>query len=197
MVTGLISFHLIQARRRLTKQLQTSDHESAPSSKSNVRLEGYTGVVAILIEAVLPLTVFGIVNAGLVVAGPARETTAAYVGYDVAINVFDYLFLAFSVSSSFRRLVECLLTTQIPQALSPHMIIFRVTTGRSWAVKPPSVDSDGDVLSRPIAFARGPAEAAMTHSSRTSEETLGQERPKMKRALDYRPRSLAAFLPPQ
>ncbi|KAJ2915214.1 hypothetical protein MD484_g5194, partial [Candolleomyces efflorescens] len=156
MVTGLISFHLIQARRRLSKMLHASDDEfGARSSSSHPRLECYTGVVAILIEAVLPLTIFGIVNAALVVTGPAKDTTGAYVGYDVAINVFDYLFIAFS-------------------ALSPHMIIFRVTTGRSWAARPPSVDSDGDVLSRPIAFARGPSAAVVTQSSRTSEDHIGR-----------------------
>ncbi|KAJ2915207.1 hypothetical protein MD484_g5193, partial [Candolleomyces efflorescens] len=134
MVTGLISFHLIQARRRLTKMFHASDDDE----------------FAILIEAVLPLTVFGIIDAALGVSGPAKGTTADYVGYDVALNVFDYLFNAFS-------------------ALSPHMIIFRVTTGRSWAAKPPSVDSDGDVLSRPIAFARSPSAAVVTQSSRTSD----------------------------
>ena len=54
------------------------------------------------------------------------------------------------------------------------MIIFRVTTGRSWAARPPSVHTDGDVLSRPIAFARGTSGAIVTRSSRTSKDHIGR-----------------------
>ncbi|RXW15615.1 hypothetical protein EST38_g10233 [Candolleomyces aberdarensis] len=100
-VTSLIVFHLLRARQTLSKLLPSKD----------MRL--CTGVVAILIESALPLSIFGIIAAALV-------------------------------------------------TLSPHMIIFRVTTGRSF-VKFPSV-KDG-VLSNPIAFAHQTAESSFLQSS--------------------------------
>ena len=50
-VTSLIAFRLLRARRSLAKVLPSAD------------LRLYTGVVAILIESALPLTVFGIIAA--------------------------------------------------------------------------------------------------------------------------------------
>lgn len=50
-VTGLIAFRLLRARRTLAKVLPSAD------------LRLYTGVVAVLIESALPLSLFGIIAA--------------------------------------------------------------------------------------------------------------------------------------
>lgn len=50
------------------------------------------------------------------------------------------------------------------QALSPQMIIFRVTTGRSWLSTPDA--NTGTALSRPIAFNNGPMEQSFLASIR-------------------------------
>ncbi|RXW13101.1 hypothetical protein EST38_g12750 [Candolleomyces aberdarensis] len=50
MVTSMISFHLIRARRGLSKVLPSRD------------LKLYTGVVALLLESALPLAIFGIMH---------------------------------------------------------------------------------------------------------------------------------------
>ncbi|KAJ2916080.1 hypothetical protein MD484_g4316, partial [Candolleomyces efflorescens] len=100
-VTGLIVFRLIRARRvLLTWQAPTKD------------IQLYTGAMAILIESALPLSIFGILSSGMMLALDARASRppptllACY-------NTFNGLFFAFCT-------------------LSPHMIIFRVTIGRSF-----------------------------------------------------------------
>jgi hypothetical protein len=86
MVTALlISFHLLQARHTLSKMLPAK----------NLKL--YTGVMAILIESALLLTVSGIIYAAIVaareqVAGPSLGPYAA------AVNMFAFFFFCFCVS---------------------------------------------------------------------------------------------------
>lgn len=118
MITALISFYLVTSRRSISKMLQHSQHGFGSGGKRDHHLEDYTGVVAILIESVLPLTVVGLVYAALAVAQPVKETTQAYIAYDVTLNVFGYLFLAFSVSLVvFKYVAYRLLTTGL--ALGP------------------------------------------------------------------------------
>ncbi|KAJ2930406.1 hypothetical protein H1R20_g6735, partial [Candolleomyces eurysporus] len=133
MVTALISFQLLHTRRIMLKLL--------PSASSDLNI--YTGAVAILIESALPLSLFGLVYASIVVATPRRSTNA-YASYLSAFNTFSCLFYAFS-------------------ALSPHMIIFRITTGRSW-LKAPQRPTDGE-FSTPIAFNHGPAEQSLVQTT--------------------------------
>ncbi|RXW16363.1 hypothetical protein EST38_g9491 [Candolleomyces aberdarensis] len=122
-VTGMISVHLIRARRSLSKVL--------PSSQLTL----YTGVVAILVESALPLSVFGLVYAVIILYTPKETTVGLETFYSLA-NVFSLLFYSFA-------------------SLSPHMIIFRVTTGRSWVQQFPKADGKGG-LSNSIEFAREP-----------------------------------------
>ncbi|RXW18366.1 hypothetical protein EST38_g7494 [Candolleomyces aberdarensis] len=120
MVTALISGYLIHARRNLSQLLPSSD----------MRL--YTGVVSILIESALPLSIFGIIYASIGVVPELPEPTSAASSFTVAYYTFGSLFYCFSV-------------------LSPQMIIFRVTTGRSWLRFPQA--TDGEAVSNPINFA--------------------------------------------
>ncbi|KAJ2924158.1 hypothetical protein H1R20_g12937, partial [Candolleomyces eurysporus] len=124
-VTSLITFHLLRARRTLSKLLPSKD----------MRL--YTGIVAILIESALPVTIFGIIQAALAHTSNRSEVEV------VCLSVFDGLFSAFC-------------------ALSPHMIIFRVTTGRSFT-RFPSVKNS--VLSNPLQFAHETTESSFMQSS--------------------------------
>ncbi|KAJ2912928.1 hypothetical protein MD484_g7480, partial [Candolleomyces efflorescens] len=107
-VTGIIIFFLVRARRGLAKDL--------PSSA----LKRYTGVVALLVESALPVTLFGMIFAVVVLYSP-KETTSAYAANAMLSYVFGFLFSAFTT-------------------LSPHMIIFKVTIGRSWVSRFPRVD---------------------------------------------------------
>ncbi|RXW12322.1 hypothetical protein EST38_g13532 [Candolleomyces aberdarensis] len=101
----------------------------------------YTGPVAILIESALPLTLFGTIAAILQQLNMYPYTQSE--GYLVCYSLFGGLFYSFC-------------------ALSPHMIIFRVTIGRSFT-KFPSV-KDG-VVSNPIRFAHQTVESAFLQSS--------------------------------
>lgn len=86
LVTSMISFHLIYARRALSKVL--------PSR----HLKLYTGVVAILVESALPLSVFGLTYAGIMIYTP-KKTTRALEEYFALADIFAFLFYAFTVSS--------------------------------------------------------------------------------------------------
>ncbi|KAJ2923940.1 hypothetical protein H1R20_g13145, partial [Candolleomyces eurysporus] len=57
-VTSMISVHLIRARRGLSKVLPSRD------------LKLYTGVVALLLESALPLAIFGIMYATVMLCSP-------------------------------------------------------------------------------------------------------------------------------
>ncbi|KAJ2913703.1 hypothetical protein MD484_g6718, partial [Candolleomyces efflorescens] len=105
----------------------------------------YTGVVAILVESAAPLTIFGIISAILLQANNSLEITSP------ALYVCDYLFQGLFLSFC---------------ALSPHMIIFRVTTGRSFTRFP--TQNDGR-LSNPIQFAHQTAESSFLQSTLNRE----------------------------
>ncbi|KAJ3543191.1 hypothetical protein NMY22_g3233 [Coprinellus aureogranulatus] len=100
LVTFLISARLLLARRRLRAMFP-----DANSSKQ------YTGVVAILIESAIPVSLFGLGLA--IILGISRDRDPHIVEKEAANYVFSALYFSFA-------------------ALSPQMIIFRVTTGRSW-----------------------------------------------------------------
>ncbi|RXW13158.1 hypothetical protein EST38_g12693, partial [Candolleomyces aberdarensis] len=64
MVTSMISFHLIRARRSLSKVLPSRD------------LKLYTGVVALLLESALPLSIFGVIYATVILCTPKQMNGA-------------------------------------------------------------------------------------------------------------------------
>ncbi|RXW12436.1 hypothetical protein EST38_g13420 [Candolleomyces aberdarensis] len=101
----------------------------------------YTGVIAILIESAAPLAIFGIM-AAVAAVGVYYIQRKSSEGSMVCLYVFQGLFYSFC-------------------GLSPHMIIFRVTTGRSFT-KFPSV-KDG-VVTNPIQFAHRTAESNFLQS---------------------------------
>ncbi|TFK17618.1 hypothetical protein FA15DRAFT_698385 [Coprinopsis marcescibilis] len=101
MITSLICFRLLRARNIITSVLGTRRHSL------------YTRAVVILIEAALPVAIFGLGEAVLLAlprGGNTWEMSAQYISH-MFFSGFYYLFAT----------------------LSPQMIIFRVATGRSWA----------------------------------------------------------------
>ncbi|KAJ2936098.1 hypothetical protein H1R20_g995, partial [Candolleomyces eurysporus] len=142
LVTALISFHLYHARRALAQMLPSHD----------TRL--YTGVVAILVESAVPLTLLGPITAALQLAPFPKNQTAAQ-ALVATYNIIGGLFYSFCT-------------------LSPHMIIFRVTTGRSWLRFPSGKDSDASPISNPINFAQQrTAESAFFSSQHHSRSSPG------------------------
>ncbi|KAJ2928169.1 hypothetical protein H1R20_g8915, partial [Candolleomyces eurysporus] len=134
MVTGLISFHLLKARRNISKLLPSND------------MHVYTGVVAILIESALPLSVFGVIFAAFTRAALNPRGP----GFIVAYYTFGCLFYSFC-------------------SLSPHMIIFRVTTGRSW-LKFPRANETVNPVSNPINFAHHTTDSSSDSQSAVNGE---------------------------
>ncbi|TFK24340.1 hypothetical protein FA15DRAFT_592615, partial [Coprinopsis marcescibilis] len=123
-VTSLISFKLLQSRRRLGLVLPKSS------------LQVYAGAVAMILESALPLSIFGTIYAFLILTSNIiRPGNSFPVGQVVGQCVFGALFYGFS-------------------ALAPQIIIFRVTAGRSWVRDPVAArnrDSDTNI-SRGLEF---------------------------------------------
>ncbi|KAJ2915197.1 hypothetical protein MD484_g5205, partial [Candolleomyces efflorescens] len=108
------------------------------------------GVIGILIESAAPLTVLGIVAAILQhLTGSRLRNTSGYV---VCRSLFDGLFYSFC-------------------AIAPHMIIFRVTTGRSFTEFPSPKDG---VPSGSLQFAHQTAESSFLQSTLNRE--IGRNR---------------------
>ncbi|TFK18150.1 hypothetical protein FA15DRAFT_675504 [Coprinopsis marcescibilis] len=121
-ITAIIASHLIKSQRRFAKSLHSK------------RLEVYNSAAHILIESALPLTITGIFFAAVLFADMdvvARRGDRR--GYIAASGVTSLLYYAFL-------------------AISPQMIIFRVTTGRSRMS--PADSTCTDAFSRPLDFAR-------------------------------------------
>ncbi|KAJ2921346.1 hypothetical protein H1R20_g15747, partial [Candolleomyces eurysporus] len=101
LITSLISFYLLNERRKFFAFLPPKE------------LKMYTGVVAVLIESGLPLTIFGIVYAASLVVDPAKGSPEGanerYAANFVMFDIFGYLFYAFTVSR--------------PEHMSNHTII--------------------------------------------------------------------------
>ncbi|RXW23260.1 hypothetical protein EST38_g2595 [Candolleomyces aberdarensis] len=86
MVTGLIALHLLYARKKLQKLFPSRD------------LQLYTGIVAILIESALPLTIFGIVYAIMSTVGLPKSTEPIS-QFLIAYYSICTLFFSFCVSA--------------------------------------------------------------------------------------------------
>ena len=84
-VTSLIIFRLLRARRALAKVLPSAD------------MRVYTSVIAILVESAAPLTVFGIAAA---ILQQLAEQSATSPGYGVCETLFEGLFYSFCVSGN-------------------------------------------------------------------------------------------------
>jgi hypothetical protein len=82
-VTSLITFRLLRARRALVNVLPAAD------------VQVYTGVIAILIESAAPLAIFGIVSAVFQELSGSLAKKVASPGFIVC----DYLFQGFSTRS--------------------------------------------------------------------------------------------------
>ncbi|KAJ2912617.1 hypothetical protein MD484_g7797, partial [Candolleomyces efflorescens] len=116
---------------------------------SSVDMRGYTVVIAILIESAAPLTIFGVIAAIMQRARPRLFT----VGFYVCDTLFQGLFYSFCT-------------------LSPHMIIFRVTTGRSFTRFPkPNTKDSGAPPDVPIQFAHHTAESSFFQSTFNHRES--------------------------
>ncbi|KAF6756297.1 hypothetical protein DFP72DRAFT_1066659 [Ephemerocybe angulata] len=99
LATALISYRLIRSRRKLSPLVDSQD------------LSLYTGVLAILIESALPLSICGMAYA--IILAITKPGDPDIVNKEAASYILSGLYFTFS-------------------GLSPQMIIFRVTTGRSW-----------------------------------------------------------------
>ncbi|KAJ2912968.1 hypothetical protein MD484_g7439, partial [Candolleomyces efflorescens] len=93
MVTGLIVFHLLYARNKLQKLFPSRD------------LQLYTGIVTIIIESALPLTIFGIIYAVMGTVG-IPSTTAAIERFLIAYYTICTLFFSFCSSQQEIGIVE-------------------------------------------------------------------------------------------
>jgi hypothetical protein len=144
-LTSLIVFRTLRTCHTLSKVLPAK------------RIQLYTGVVAILIESAVPPSIFGIITAGLLLA---RESLADQPSEGVMIcyNTFVGLFYIFCVRPNLQILLSQGMTFgSPPQTLSPHMIIFRVTTGRSLPNYP---STTSNLFFDPIEFARPTTESS-------------------------------------
>lgn len=86
-VTSLIIFHLIRARRSLSKVLPSTETAHL-----------YTGIVAILIESAFPLCVLGIIAAAF---EQSQDNAPPTPGFTVGFYLFTGLFYSFCVSCFF------------------------------------------------------------------------------------------------
>jgi hypothetical protein len=129
----------------------------------------YTGVIAILIESAVPLAVFGVISAILQQLNPSGSFLRRSEAFYVCVFVFRALFISFCVSLAIEAVRNSIWLTSL-KGLSPHMIIFRVTTGRSLTNFRALNDS---LISNPIQFARRSFESSSIQSTWSRE--LGQD----------------------
>ncbi|TFK23465.1 hypothetical protein FA15DRAFT_705454 [Coprinopsis marcescibilis] len=128
-ITAFITHRLLKAQKMFAAALTSSNRSSGM----------YRGVTQILVESAVPLTLSGIgycattfIHLGARNPSPPAHVLARILS---AVSFFGTLHYAFI-------------------AISPQMIIFRVTTGRSWA-NSPEAESTRPQFSRPLVFARG------------------------------------------
>ncbi|KAH6914660.1 hypothetical protein BKA70DRAFT_1557055 [Coprinopsis sp. MPI-PUGE-AT-0042] len=124
MVTILITARLAQTRKVVA--------QAFPGRKPSPM---YTHVVAIMVESAAPLALFGITLAIVAIVTYFGSIPVARLEHwQVVQDVFALLYYSFC-------------------SLSPQMIIFRVTTGRSWKDARDS-DNGSSIFSRPLEFER-------------------------------------------
>jgi hypothetical protein len=153
-VTALILFKLIRTKIVTLKAL--------PDRKSP---RMYADAMGIIVEAAAPLAFFGIcliVVLGVHFVSPPKKLYEN-AKLNVVTNVFSVLYYSFCVSTLLKSVLLVWLKIQCSQALSPQMIIFRVTTGQSWKDAAESRKSHG-TFSQPIQFTH-------TRNGREDEES--------------------------
>lgn len=90
LITAIISTRLLKARRQFTRAL--------PDSSKGIGAR-YTGVVAILIEAATPLTLFGLAYGISAAAVTKMKPDINRLRLEVAIYFLEVLYYSFTVSS--------------------------------------------------------------------------------------------------
>lgn len=101
LVTGIISTRLLYARRQLAQSLPEL-------SKGIVRQ--YTGVITILIESALPLSVFGLAYATTRLAYMTAESDSMRDKFNTAGHVTSILYYTFAVSKPTAEQINHLMT---------------------------------------------------------------------------------------
>jgi hypothetical protein len=112
MVTLIIGYYLLRERQALAKLLVPSTH-----------LKLCTGVMAILIESALPLSLAGIIYATLYLVtaipqGTQRQLDVANVRLETTASSFAFLFNAFCVSLHFEYYAARLVNDRFIQVTS-------------------------------------------------------------------------------
>ncbi|TFK19526.1 hypothetical protein FA15DRAFT_759970 [Coprinopsis marcescibilis] len=131
-ITSILCYRLVAAQRDLARSMPLAGG----------RLTVYRTALRILAESALPLAIAGIINAAIALV-PISTSNGSITGYTGNPKA---LFVAFEcVAVVYYALQAC--------ALAPQIIIFRVTTGRSWAK---TNKSSAGSLSRSLAFNHGP-----------------------------------------
>ncbi|TFK19036.1 hypothetical protein FA15DRAFT_727550 [Coprinopsis marcescibilis] len=146
LITSMLCYKLWSSHRDFARSLPLASK----------RLGIYRAVIRILVESALPLTVAGIINVTITYIPTVTSSSITVYPGDPKALVVAY---------------ECVAVVHYAlQALAPQMIIFRVTTGRSWAR---ANESSAEALSLSLAFARGPHPEDSTLSVRLAG-TAGQ-----------------------
>ncbi|KAH6903714.1 hypothetical protein BKA70DRAFT_1155235 [Coprinopsis sp. MPI-PUGE-AT-0042] len=143
MITALIITRLTRVRKKVTT--------AVPGSKKQ-RMD--LDVMAILIESAVPLAVFGVLCAVIqIISIYATDTLYERARWEGSASALALLYYSFC-------------------ALSPQMVVFWITSGRSWNHQQQTVDGD-EVFSRPIQFAH--TELDSIDSPSLNAERRGQE----------------------
>ncbi|TFK19529.1 hypothetical protein FA15DRAFT_708893 [Coprinopsis marcescibilis] len=154
LITGIICYRLLSSHRGLTQAMPLAGK----------RLAVYGTVVRVLVESALPLSIAGVINAatGLIPLSTSKNNITGYDGDPKALTVAHQ-----SVALVYYAL----------QALAPQMIIFRVTTARSWTRTDKS--SKAEVFSQSLAFNHGPPqpnESQLSDQLTSNRQGLAEER---------------------
>ncbi|TFK22312.1 hypothetical protein FA15DRAFT_695825 [Coprinopsis marcescibilis] len=150
LITSMLCYRLLASHRDLAKSMP----------EAGKRLAVYRTAVRILVEAALPLAIVGIINAAIAIVPFATRNgnITGYVGNTKALA----------------GAVKCVaLIYYALQALAPQIIIFRVTTGRSWTK---TDKSSAEALSRSLAFGGSqPEESHISGRLTRDDEEIAEE----------------------
>ncbi|TFK23449.1 hypothetical protein FA15DRAFT_705440 [Coprinopsis marcescibilis] len=125
MISALIVYYITAARKRLSQVLSQANS-----------LRPYTGATYLLIESTAPLSVIGVCYAAIYFAETKFVSLQLHLKLQAALAIFEELYFSFL-------------------AISPHIIILRVTLGRSWARGPDFTDPSA-AFSHSLAFTQEP-----------------------------------------
>ncbi|TFK22290.1 hypothetical protein FA15DRAFT_706477 [Coprinopsis marcescibilis] len=149
LITSTICFKLSSSYRYMSKSLPAK------------QLVVYKTVASILVESALPLTIAGIVDA-IVFIIPTNTSKGDITGYDGDPKALAATYGA--VSALYYAL----------QAIAPLLIIFQVTTGRTWAATNKSGDTKA--FSRSLCFNHGTRHNISGAISASDDDTVAEGR---------------------